>query len=255
MKSRLVIQCTLLLLVIFAANPAAQAQEALQFHSSLPAALESSGENSQPIVLYFGADWCAPCQRMRAITFDLITMDSVTNDYQWVKYDIDDSPEIATTYGVVSVPTVVVLNSEQAVVGTSSGFMAAERLLDFIADVLENPQRMSATLEELGQLIDAAEDGELAEALHEVLEEYSSVERADRDEIKQLVVARWSDVSEHLVELAADDSLRIRAAAFEILSARISSLNFDPFAEVETRARQLQSLRDAVAKISQAGNQ
>ncbi|WP_058304243.1 thioredoxin family protein [Gorillibacterium timonense] len=62
----------------------------------------NSGETA---LIEFGASWCAPCRALGPI------LDEMSAEYgaslPIAKVDVDDSPELASTYGVMSMPTVI----------------------------------------------------------------------------------------------------------------------------------------------------
>lgn len=61
----------------------------------------------------FGAAWCPPCKVLLPI------LDELGGDYgerlSVLKVDCDDSPAIASEYGVMSMPTVIVFNNGEPV--------------------------------------------------------------------------------------------------------------------------------------------
>ena len=52
------------------------------------------------------ADWCGPC---KALTPMLEELSSNIDGVEMVKLNVDDSPETAQEYGVMSIPTVLIL--------------------------------------------------------------------------------------------------------------------------------------------------
>ena len=57
------------------------------------------------VVVDFYADWCGPCRQVAPALEEL----SVKWDgrVRFVKVDIDESPQLAQTYGVFSIPTIL----------------------------------------------------------------------------------------------------------------------------------------------------
>jgi thioredoxin 1 len=58
----------------------------------------------RPVVVDFWAPWCGPC---KAIEPALDELAGSTDKVEFVKLDIDENPRTADTYGVLSLPTVM----------------------------------------------------------------------------------------------------------------------------------------------------
>lgn len=72
----------------------------------------------------FYAPWCAPCMRMAPILEDV----SENVNYDILKVNIDICPEVAGTYGVRSIPTLIFFN-EGNVSKTSIGLKSKNDIL------------------------------------------------------------------------------------------------------------------------------
>jgi thioredoxin 1 len=70
-------------------------------------------ESRQPVLVDFYADWCAPCRVVGPV------LDQIAEDYanrvDVYKVDVDTSPELASRFGVRSIPTLVVFKDGQPV--------------------------------------------------------------------------------------------------------------------------------------------
>jgi len=64
--------------------------------------LEASKE--KPVLVDFYADWCGPCKRLAPL---LEEVSNTRTDVQFVKVNVDDARDIATRYGIRSIPTMI----------------------------------------------------------------------------------------------------------------------------------------------------
>jgi thioredoxin 1 len=90
--------------------------------------LESS---AKPVLVDFWAEWCAPC-RLLAPTFERLAA-SYSDEISFAKVDVDELPEVASQYGIRSIPTLLLLQNGQVmeeIVGLRS-YQDLARVLDW----------------------------------------------------------------------------------------------------------------------------
>ena len=68
--------------------------------------------SEKPVLVDFWASWCGPC-RMVGPIIDEIAEEHP--EYKVVKINIDEEPELASQYRVVSIPTLLVMKDGQVV--------------------------------------------------------------------------------------------------------------------------------------------
>lgn len=84
--------------------------------------------SKQTVLIDFWAPWCAPCRMMSPI-IDEVANEAV--DIKVVKINIDDEPEIAQNFGIMSIPTLVIVKDGEAV-NRSSGVKPKDAVLKLI---------------------------------------------------------------------------------------------------------------------------
>ena len=68
---------------------------------------------TEPVLVDFYATWCGPC-KMLAPTLDAVAAE-VADRAKVYKVDVDQSPDVAAQYGVMSVPTLILFKGGQPV--------------------------------------------------------------------------------------------------------------------------------------------
>jgi len=65
--------------------------------------------SSEPVVVDFWAEWCGPC-RMIAPALDEIS-GALGDKVKIVKLNVDENPNIAAKYGIMSIPTLLLFKN------------------------------------------------------------------------------------------------------------------------------------------------
>lgn len=88
--------------------------------------LKSSG----PVLVDFYADWCGPCKMMGPVVEKL--SESYADKVKIGKLNVDESDDIASRYGVMSIPTFILFKDGQAVQSVKGAVpvQALEQMLD-----------------------------------------------------------------------------------------------------------------------------
>jgi thioredoxin 1 len=68
-------------------------------------------KSGQPVLVDFWAPWCAPC-RMVAPTLESIA-EKMQDTLRVCKVNVDESPGVAQTYGIRSIPTLILFTQGQ----------------------------------------------------------------------------------------------------------------------------------------------
>ena len=92
--------------------------------------IESLKRASEPVLLDFYADWCGPCRMVSPI------VDEIADERPDVlvgKINVDLDPSLAAEFGVMSIPTLVVLRGGE-VVARSVGARPKAQILAMLRD-------------------------------------------------------------------------------------------------------------------------
>jgi thioredoxin 1 len=66
-------------------------------------------KSGSPVVVDFWAEWCGPC-RMIAPALDEISA-SLGEKVKIVKLNVDENPQVAAKYGIMSIPTLMIFKN------------------------------------------------------------------------------------------------------------------------------------------------
>tara|TARA_R110002110_G_scaffold191920_2_gene400000 strand:- start:2085 stop:2348 length:264 start_codon:yes stop_codon:yes gene_type:complete len=83
-------------------------------------------------LLKFEADWCGPCQQIKPLVDEVLSGDS---NIQLRTINVDDRNNLALMqrHGVRAIPTLVLLDEDEAIVGTHRGALNRQQLKAFVA--------------------------------------------------------------------------------------------------------------------------
>lgn len=82
------------------------------------------------ILVDFWATWCVPCKMLTPVLEELDAANSIS---KIVKLEVDANPVIAQEYGIMSVPTMLLMRDGE-IVAKTMGYQPKELLEQFIAD-------------------------------------------------------------------------------------------------------------------------
>ena len=81
--------------------------------------------SEKPVLLDFYADWCAPCRMMSPLVDEIAEENP---QYLVGKINVDKEPELAQSFGVLSIPTLAVMKSGK-VLSKSAGAQPKKQVL------------------------------------------------------------------------------------------------------------------------------
>jgi len=85
-------------------------------------------QSEKPVLIDFFATWCGPCKMLAPIIEQIA---NEKDDIKVVKIDVDQEMELARQFGIMSIPTLIVIKDGK-VANTSLGYKSKEAILNMI---------------------------------------------------------------------------------------------------------------------------
>lgn len=90
-------------------------------------------EKEKPVLVEFYAPWCAPCHALEPVLENVHK--NLNSKLNFVKVNINESPDIANKYQVLSIPTILIFKKGE-ISGTIMGVSDENQIIKKIEDLI-----------------------------------------------------------------------------------------------------------------------
>ncbi len=85
-------------------------------------------KSEKPVLIDFWASWCMPCRMVSPIIDEIA---GEREDVKVCKINVDEQPELAAKFGIMSIPTLVVMKNGE-ITNKSLGARPKQQILDLL---------------------------------------------------------------------------------------------------------------------------
>ena len=108
------------------------AHDNIPWREDLQAAKVEAASSGKPVLAYFTATWCGPCQRMHEEVWPDPRVGAALAAYVPVKIDVDQHSDVATSFNVDGIPRMQVIGADGVPGRSREGFASAEEMVKWL---------------------------------------------------------------------------------------------------------------------------
>ncbi len=95
--------------------------------------LAAAKEQNKHVFLYFHADWCTYCKKLKATTFkDKAVLNFLEQHFVSISVDTDKHRQLASTWRVTGLPTIWFLKPDGSKISNIPGYVTAKQMVKFL---------------------------------------------------------------------------------------------------------------------------
>jgi thiol:disulfide interchange protein len=115
-------------------KPVERVQKVQVIAETYQEALKKSEELGKPVFVFFTADWCGYCQKMKSETMSKEEVKEVLKNYIVVYINADRDRDSVKKMKIESLPSFVITNHKDESLKTAKGFMDAKTFSNWLND-------------------------------------------------------------------------------------------------------------------------
>jgi thioredoxin-related protein len=95
--------------------------------------LEIAKAQNKPVFLYFHADWCKYCKKLKTTTFvDKAVLNYLNDNFISITIDTEKERELATEWGIKGLPNLWFLKADNSKISNLPGYVGPEQFLNIL---------------------------------------------------------------------------------------------------------------------------
>ena len=95
--------------------------------------LQEKIKNGEKVIVELWGTWCGPCKMMKPI-FERVASENTTNVLMYTM-DVDQNREVAMSFGIKSIPTILSFNGGN-MVGTKVGIIQEQQIKELVQELI-----------------------------------------------------------------------------------------------------------------------
>jgi thioredoxin-like negative regulator of GroEL len=128
----IVLTVLVLMLAFSSFRKRAAPHDNLPWRKDLNAAKQEAAAANKPLLVYFTATWCGPCQAMARDVWPQPQVAAALQSVVPVKIDVDEHPDVAGSFNVNSIPRLQLVHPDGAPGASREGLITADELAGFL---------------------------------------------------------------------------------------------------------------------------
>ena len=120
------------MVLLYGWRNSADSNEKIPWRKDLAKAKGEAAAAGKPVLVYFTATWCGPCQSMKRQTWADPRVEAALGRVIPVKIDVDEQPNVARDFNVDGIPRLQLVRPDGSLGPAHVGFISADELLRWL---------------------------------------------------------------------------------------------------------------------------
>jgi len=205
-----------------------------------------------PVLLFFTASWCRWCEKLEREVLVEPKVVSELRKFVCVKLDVDENHDVAMAYGVVSMPRIIIVNTQGEIIGDWLGYHDVGEFLQLLTDI--RPYTNTAVGTRKAPQISRPGQGQSDVNQPSRITPQNPAQLTDllghkdpkiRQNAINILLKGGPAVLPAAVDALEHEYLGVRIAAWKIVrTVSKTDLSFDPWGPREQRTEEVRKLRE-----------